>query len=195
MVPLRQWAAGGWLRTTQGNVVDYAQVRNDILRDAASLGYQIGSIGYDPWNASETVQLLEESGVQMVPVRQSYSQLSAPTKALERLVLGSVPAAPLIRTGGNPLLRWMADCVEIRSDDSGNVRPVKPDRGKSSKRIDGIVALIMAEREDMADGDVMSAGDAFMASLVVVCSSCATVNQRSSTRCTKCSAPVGAAAV
>jgi phage terminase large subunit-like protein len=165
MVPLRMWAAAGWLRTTQGNVVDYAQVRADILNDSERLGYEIGSIGYDPWNASETVQLLEEAGVQMVPVRQGYGQLSAPTKALERLVLGSTPEQPLVRTGGNPLLRWMADCVELRQDDAGNVRPVKPDRAKSSKRIDGIVALIMAEREAMAaEGE--TAGDAYMASLL-----------------------------
>ena len=49
-----------------------------------------------------------------------------------------------MRHGGNPVLRWMADCLSIRQDENANIRPVKPDRMKSGKRIDGIVAAIMA---------------------------------------------------
>lgn len=164
--PLRRWVADGWLILTEGNVVDYAKVRADIVDEVRSLGCSVESIGYDPWNASETVQQLEAAGFNMVPVRQGYANLSAPSKSLERMVLGSTVDKPLIRTGGNPLLRWNADCVDIRSDDNGNIKPVKPDRNKSSKRIDGIVALIMAEREAMADVDRSTAGDDYMESLV-----------------------------
>jgi len=64
-------------------------------------------------------------------------------------VTGSTPQAPLLRHGGNPILRWCADSVEVRQDDNGNIKPVKPDRVKSARRIDGIVALIMAAREEM----------------------------------------------
>jgi phage terminase large subunit-like protein len=38
----------------------------------------------------------------------------------------------------------MADSVEVKQDPAGNIKPAKPDRGKSGKRIDGIVALVMA---------------------------------------------------
>jgi phage terminase large subunit-like protein len=148
--PLRRWHDMGWLRFTEGNVVDYARVRADIEAEVDRLECVVQSIGYDPWNASETVQKLADAGFQMVPITQGYSNLSAPAKSLERLVLGSTPAAPLLRTNGNPVLRWMADCVEVRQDDNGNIKPVKPDRVKSAKRIDGIVALIMAERELIA---------------------------------------------
>lgn len=149
-MPLRLWHDQGWLRFTEGNVVDYARVRADIIADRDALGYEIGSMGYDPWNASETVIMLEDEGIQMVPVRQGYANLSAPTKALERLIMGSTPKAPLVRTGSNPVLRWMVDCAEVRQDDNGNLKPVKPDRNKSAKRIDGVVGWIMAEREAMA---------------------------------------------
>jgi len=148
-MPLQAWAAAGWLSVTEGNVVDYAKVREDIETTVRKLGCQVVSIGYDPWNASETVQLLELSGFQMVPIRQGYATLSAPAKHLERLVTGSTPQAPLLRHGGNPILRWCADSVEVRQDDNGNIKPVKPDRVKSARRIDGIVALIMAAREEM----------------------------------------------
>lgn len=149
-VPLRRWVEAGWIRLTEGNVVDYSQVREDILADRDRYGYTIHTCAYDPWNASETVMQLEDAGVQMVPVRQGYANLSAPAKAIERLVVGSTPKDPLVRTGGNPVLRWMVDCAEVRSDDNGNIKPVKPDRAKSTKRIDGVVAWIMAEREAMA---------------------------------------------
>lgn len=161
-VPLARWAAAGWLRLTEGNVVDYAKVREDILADRDRYGYVIDTVAYDPWNATETVQLLEGEGVAMVPVRQGYGTLSPPSKAIERQVVGSTPARPLVRTGGNPVLRWMVDCVEVRQDDNGNIKPVKPDRTKSAKRIDGVVAWVMAEREDMADDEEQSSAQNFL---------------------------------
>lgn len=143
-VPLARWAREGFLRRTEGNIVDYAQVRADILAEVKRLNVNLDSICYDPWNATETVGLLEQEGVVMVPTRQGYGSLSAPAKELERLVMGSEPTAPLLRHGGHPVLRWCADCVEVRSDDGGNIKPSKPDRGKSTKRIDGIAAMVNA---------------------------------------------------
>jgi hypothetical protein len=34
--------------------------------------------------------------------------------------------------------------MDIKQEPVGNIKPVKPDRKKAGKRIDGIVALIMA---------------------------------------------------
>ena len=187
-VPLRRWVDLGFLRLTEGNVVDYAKVREDILADADRLGYTIDTCAYDPWNSAETVQLLEAEGIQMVPCRQGYSTLSAPAKQIERQILGSSPARPLVRTGGNPLLRWMVACVEVRSDDQGNIKPVKPHRAKSLKRIDGVVAWIMAEREDMADVDEQTSGDAFLSSLTKLCPSCGHINPVTAKACLSCRA-------
>jgi phage terminase large subunit-like protein len=43
--------------------------------------------------------------------------------------------------GGNPVTRWMASNVAITQDPAGNLKPAKD---KSTERIDGIVAAIMA---------------------------------------------------
>ena len=72
----------------------------------------------------------------MVPMRQGFASLSGPMKELEVLVLQK-----RFRHGGNPVLRWMADNVQATMDPAGNI---KPDRGKSREKIDGIVAAIMA---------------------------------------------------
>jgi phage terminase large subunit-like protein len=50
----------------------------------------------------------------------------------------------------------MADCMTVKQDVNGNVRPVKPERLKSSKRIDGMVALIMAMSRAMTDDSPQS---------------------------------------
>lgn len=143
-VPLKQWHREGYLRFTEGNVVDYARCRADIKAEIERLGVTCTEVGYDPWNAAETVQQMENDGYTMVPLRQGYGTLSNPSKELERLVMGSTPASPQFRFGHNPLLRWMADCVEVMQDPAGNIKPVKPDRRTSAKRIDGIAAIVNA---------------------------------------------------
>lgn len=42
---------------------------------------------------------------------------------------------------GHPFLRWMMDNIFIRRDPAGNI---KPDKEKSTEKIDSAVAMIMA---------------------------------------------------
>lgn len=152
--PLQQWVDEGWIIATEGNVVDYARFRSHLSAEIRRLGCTVVETAYDPWNAAETVQEMANEKRSrfgtMVQLRQGYASLSGPSKELERLVVGSLPtdknpdATPLLRFGWNPVLRWMADCVEIVSDPSGNIKPTKPDRRKAAQRIDGIAALVNA---------------------------------------------------
>lgn len=141
-VPFDRWAEapghlGRMLRTTEGNVVDYRAVRN--LIGEIHQRWPITALGYDPWNATETVNELADDGLVLEPVRQGYGSLSPPSKALERLVLSG-----RVRHGGHPILRYCIDCTEVRSDQNGNIRPVKPDARQSAKRIDGTVSGLNA---------------------------------------------------
>ena len=101
--------------------------------------YNIKEIAFDRWGATKLSQDLTGAGFKMVEFGQGYASMSAPTKELLTLILSK-----RIRHGGNPVLRWMADCMEVKQDPAGNIKPAKPDRGRSGKRIDGIVALVMA---------------------------------------------------
>jgi phage terminase large subunit-like protein len=67
--------------------------------------------------------------------------MTAPMKELAR----ALKARDLCHAG-NPVARWMADCLEAKSpaDDPERLRPVKPDRAKEGKRIDGMVSLLLA---------------------------------------------------
>lgn len=133
-VPYSAWVRDGLVDATPGNVIDYAYIRRR-LNELAEM-YQIGEVAYDPWNATQLSIQLQEDGLTMVEMRQGFASLSAPSKELVRLVL-----ARQLAHGGNPVLRWMADNAAARQDPAGNV---KPDKARSSGRIDGIVASVMA---------------------------------------------------
>jgi phage terminase large subunit-like protein len=136
-VPYDQWIKDRWIHATEGNAIDYDAVIARIL-DAAGR-YNLQSIGYDPWNAHHIVTRLRAEGIDMQPIRQGFASMSPPSKELERLLL-----LKRLAHNGHPVLRWMADVVEAKEDGEGNLKPVKPSRAKSSKRVDGIVALVMA---------------------------------------------------
>ena len=127
------WKRQGFIMTTPGNVVDYGFLEAFI--EELGKKYHILEIAYDRWNATTTVQHLQDEGFVMVPFGQGFKDMSPPSKQLYKLLMeGS------IIHGGNPVLRWMAGNVVMRQDPAGNI---KPDKEKSTEKIDGIVALIM----------------------------------------------------
>jgi phage terminase large subunit-like protein len=142
-VPLSTWIAEGWITATEGNVIDYATVRDTALTDAAVVDLQ--RIGYDRMFAGQMVQEIaaELRGVDVVPIAQTYIGQSPSIKELWRL-LGKTEngaTAGRMRHGGDPVTRWMASVVETTGDGMDNYRLVKPHRGKSQARIDGIAAM------------------------------------------------------
>ena len=80
--------------------------------------------------------LQEDMGFTVVPFGQGFKDMSPPTKELMKLVLEK-----RIAHGGNPVLRWNMDNIFIRTDPAGNI---KADKAKSTEKIDGAVATIMA---------------------------------------------------
>lgn len=129
------WVRDGYIIATPGNVVDYDRIRA-WLNEYAQGNYQIREIAYDPWNAMQLVTQLQGDGFTMVPIRQGLPSLTAPTKQMIALV-----ESHRLNHRGNPVLRWMADNLEVTSDAAGNI---KPDKSASRAKIDGMVALIMA---------------------------------------------------
>lgn len=143
-VPYRLWADMGLVTLTSGSRIDYATIERDILADAEA--YRVKQIGFDPWNADYLVQELDAAGLDMVSVRQGYASLSQPCKQLEAAI-----AEGVAEHGGNPVAEWQANNVEVESDANGNIRPVKPKHAASGKRIDGIVASVIALAVAMAN--------------------------------------------
>ncbi|WP_374159088.1 terminase large subunit [Mycobacterium sp. G7A2] len=132
------WWKQGWLTLTPGNVTDYDFIEGQINRDTDE--FDVQEIAYDRWNAQQLVNNLLTDGAPMVTMGQGYASMSAPTKDLQRLLLLGTPQVPIIRHGGNPLLRWTVDNFAVAMDDAGNV---KPSKANAADKIDPVVALIM----------------------------------------------------
>lgn len=129
------WAQSGLLALTDGDVIDYRYIREQIKAD--SQRYSIREIGYDPWNAELLCnqQLGQEDGFEVVEVRQTISVMGPATAEFEKLL-----RAGRLRHNGNPILTWMAGRCAVRQDQNENIVPTKKD---STGRIDGIVASII----------------------------------------------------
>ncbi|MGF7161275.1 phage terminase large subunit-like protein [Rhodoligotrophos appendicifer] len=145
-LPYEKWVEQGALVATPGNVVDYAFIQQQIYSDAER--YRIAHVGnakreadqgglaIDRWNATETAVKLEQEGLPVVLFGQGFASLGAPSSALERLVLCNG-----FHHGGHPVLRRHAQVVAVETNAAGGIKPAK---NKSTERIDGIVALVMA---------------------------------------------------
>lgn len=146
-LPYRQWRDAGHLTTTPGSIIDYKFIKARVIELADR--YPGMLVTYDPWNATGLITELMEAGLTCVPVRQGFASLSAPSKELERLVL-----AQQIRHDGHPVLETHIGAALVASDAAGNI---KPDKSKSTARIDGCIALIMAIHAAMLSGSAAQA--------------------------------------
>jgi phage terminase large subunit-like protein len=133
-VPYDAWVRSGWMRTTPGDVIDYDFIIAEI--DELAQQYDIGEIAFDRWGATKMIQDLQGQGMTVIQFGQGYASMSAPMKELERLTLSK-----RIAHGGNVPLAWMMDNVVAEQDAAGNL---KPSKARSTEKIDGVVALIMA---------------------------------------------------
>ena len=146
-VPYDVWERQGYLMTTEGNVIHYGYIEKYIERLGEK--FNIREIAFDRWGAIQMVQNLEGMGFTVVPFGQGFKDMSPPTKELMKLVLEK-----RIAHGGHPVLRWMMDNIYIRTDPAGNI---KADKERSTEKIDGAVATIMALDRAIRCGNVSTA--------------------------------------
>jgi phage terminase large subunit-like protein len=130
----REWARRGYIIVTPGNVTDYEYITRDIsaINDQCS----IYKLAYDKWNATEWAINATNLGMPLEPFSQTVGNFNAATREMERSIL-----AGEVIIDDNPINRFCFRNVELRSDYNGNV---KPNKGLSGKKIDGVIAMIQA---------------------------------------------------
>lgn len=137
-VPYSTWIAEGKLEATEGDVIDYRDIKKKIAW--CTEVFSVQELAFDPSHANQlAIEIDDELGVKCVPVPQRFAHMSEPTKKLMELALQK-----RLRHAKHPVLTWNSRCLRVRADDNDNIRPVKPNRNKEGKRIDGMVALILA---------------------------------------------------
>jgi phage terminase large subunit-like protein len=137
-VPYAVWKKTGDINTTEGNVVDY----DHIVAFTAKLSerFHIREIAYDRYGAEKIRRDLEELGAEhgfsVFPFGQGFVSMSPPSKDLYQFVMER-----RIRHGRHPVLDWNMGNTVVDMDAAGNI---KPNKKKSTEKIDGAVALVMA---------------------------------------------------
>lgn len=128
------WAKDGFLTLTDGAIIDYDFIREEIKAD--SKRGQL-ALGYDPRDATYlALKLRDEDGVNVSEVGQNVTNLSLPMKTLDALI-----EAGLIHHDGNPVMDWCISNVTAKTDANENVFPRKE---RAENKIDGAVAAIIA---------------------------------------------------
>jgi phage terminase large subunit-like protein len=137
-VPYDVWVREGWIVATEGDVVDYDVIQEQLLADVQR--YQVAEIPFDPWNATKFATDLQKAGIAaevLMKFPQTLAMFAEPTKQLLEVLIPTRKIAHL----ANPVLAWNAANLVVYTDPNGSMRPKK----KSSRgKIDGIVALLMA---------------------------------------------------
>ena len=156
-VDYRQWQREGWIRVTNGNVIDI----DEMVMDLASIlrRYDVQSVAFDPAKAYHgVIQGLQKEGFdeQLDEFSQGIQNMSEPTKAIEADV--SAGRIDLMR---NPVIRWMFRNVVIYRDANDNI---KMDKKRSVEKIDGCVAMANAYGAAMSEdvSDFEDLGPAFV---------------------------------
>lgn len=134
-IPYDVWRDAGFLRVTEGSVVDYDQVFEELVEQILPQ-WGVAEIAYDPWNALQMALNLQSKGFTLTEVPQNFKHLSEPSKLFEALV-----TAGRVTHYGNAVMRRCVENVAIQEDRGENIRPVKPSK---KKRIDGVAAAINA---------------------------------------------------
>lgn len=140
---ISRWVRAGWITTTEGNVLDYQRVYADIAEDVER--FEILALDADRWSLDPVVQAVAQlCGLDeelVTTVSQTYVAMTpGMTSLMDMVVLEG------FRHHANPVARWCFDNVEVRVApyDPDLIRPDKPERHKSGKRIDAVPTASMA---------------------------------------------------
>lgn len=142
----RAWAQEGWLTVTDGEVIDFSRIRDDI--DELISMFEVSEIAYDPYQATMFAQELQKEGAPVVEYRQTVPNMSEPTKQLDALI-----RSRKIRHCGNPIEAWSLSNVVAKIDAKDNVYPRK---ARDENKIDPTVAKIMAIGRAITGGPVQA---------------------------------------
>lgn len=136
-VPYQYWIDQKFMIATPGEVVDY-NVIEDVVNQSYS-EFNINRTEVDKWNATAIVTNLMERGLNVSYFSQAISNMSFPTKMFEKLVYEGK-----LKHDGNPILSWMLSGCIVIADANENIKVHKGNSNKHGKRVDGIIAAIMA---------------------------------------------------
>jgi phage terminase large subunit-like protein len=139
-----RWVSEGWITATDGEVLDYDQVYADVAADAKD--FRIAGGDCDKWSMFPVIQeIAKRTGLKeeksLITRQNSFADMTPGMTALMGLV-----KEERFNHHGNPVAKWCFDNVEVAHprDNPDLIRPAKPERHATGKRIDAVPASSLA---------------------------------------------------
>lgn len=143
-VDYQNWYSQGLISVIEGQSIDMEKEADEMYSILSQ--FDVQSIGIDTAYLEFGVgPKLTDRGLTLTAFRQGFISMGPPVNELEALVMNQE-----LNHGGNPVLRWMNSNVVIAVDPAGNR---KIHKGKSKKKVDGMVSLVMAVGEMMGNNE------------------------------------------
>lgn len=137
------WEAGLMNATSPLDTVDENAILTAMLGDQSTgspgiLTYftNCREVCFDRWGSHHIYTTLKQYGYPARAYPQSFAGMNEPCRRMEALAIDGQ-----LFHGGHPVLEWMIGNVVVVQNRDGQIRP---DRSKSTNKIDGIVAGLMA---------------------------------------------------
>lgn len=135
--PYREWEQAGFLHATPGPSVDYDFVARDLVE--MTEGWNIEAMAFDRWRMDvlkSALDRIDAPDFNWVPFGQGFGSMAPAIDVTEIEFLHG-----RIAHGNHPVLTMCARQAVVIEDSAGNR---KLDKSKSTARIDGAVAMVMA---------------------------------------------------
>ena len=137
--PYLMWAEQGWLTICEGATVDYRAVTQWFVDMVGKHSIRPLWICYDRALAGYWQNEMTDNGFDMVKIPQGPFVWSYPLKRL-----GGLFEEHRIVYQNNPVLRWNILNTGIKTLNREGIQTIQPVKTSSSRRIDGLVALLNA---------------------------------------------------
>lgn len=131
--PYAEWKRSKLLTVTEGERSDLDRIEREVIEDCRTSG--VKELGYDKRFAQQMAQHWEGAGLTAIDMPQGFALNEAIRRLADWVVEG------VLCHGNDPILAWMASNAVVRE---GRNKELRLDKEKSSEKIDGIAALVMA---------------------------------------------------
>lgn len=133
-VPYLTWAGQGYITFSGDKRVEMLQIAQEMLKELSR--YNVEFLAFDAWKSNVVIEAFKTAGIDCRPIKQYYQQLSPACSMLSELIDKAE-----ITHDGNPCMSFCIGNVVVDEDPNGNI---KPNKRRSSEKIDGAAALVDA---------------------------------------------------
>lgn len=133
-IDYQKWIDEGFVTKTPGNSADYKEISKDVIKLCGKFNVRVA--GFDKTFGQYVAPDLEEEGIPVMEIFQSYSNLGQQTKEFADMVTKGQ-----IEFFGNPVLKLHISNTVLHRNSDGLE---KPDKGASGHRTGAVSALLNA---------------------------------------------------